>query len=433
LVKKTLREHLQSAFSEDDLVRWYDPLRIDLDETQKQLIVVFPHPLFAEWFGQSVRDKFEEHVSHFLGPGYAIGYGDGRPRSRTVRTAPPVKAKQTDFPFGHQFTFERFLVNKKNYFPLASAREVSKKGRVVFNPFIICGEPGSGKTHLLRAIANEIARGESREAIYLGSIDDVRNVFAGQEAFKARQYFQQFHYLFVDDFQAIEAYPDLQQEIISLFNHFHDEKKQMIFTCLGKLASYRFLDPKLKSRLEWGLIVTLKKPDLDIRVQHIQNQIKQKQITLSNEQVLTLAQHFQDFRYLQGILLKLFAFKELVNKDISDEDFKRVLANTEDKPQTQLRPELIIQVVADHFDMDTKLIKSTKRHHKVVQARQTAMYLCRTLLGSSYPSLGRIFGGKDHSTVLYAVNKMKQLQQDSEETKDLLITLREKCLASGEG
>jgi chromosomal replication initiator protein len=149
---------------------------------------------------------------------------------------------------------------------------------------------------------------------------------------------------------------------------------------------------------------------------------------LDKEQILTLGQRFHDFRYLQGILLKIFAFKELVNKDIGQKDFELILSHTEDAPRPALTADMVIETVADHFNIDPKEIKGSKRHHEIVRARQMAMFLCREMLGSSFPALGRIFGGKDHSTALYAVNKIKKMQKVSKDMKQLLITLKQKCL-----
>lgn len=432
-MKNALRAHLERTFSDLELRRWFDPLGLDFAKEDKRLLVVFPHAFFSTWFAQNIQGRFEEQLGAYLGPGYFISYATGSNNSRPGRTLPILEntSKSIDFPFGSQFTFESFLVNQKNYFPLASAKEVAKQQSIIFNPFIICGDNGSGKTHLLRGIANEISKNLDASRIYLGTIEDVNNVYQVRHAgdvFKAREHFTSFDVLCIDDFQQIQKNPSLQQELVLLFNSFYDNRKQMVFACSDKLTSYDFLHPTLKSRLEWGLIVNLKSPDLDIRVQYIRNQCRQKKINLDKEQILTLGQRFHDFRYLQGILLKIFAFKELVNKDIGQKDFELILSHTEDAPRPALTADMVIETVADHFNIDPREIKGSKRHHEIVRARQMAMFLCREMLGSSFPALGRIFGGKDHSTALYAVNKIKKMQKVSKDMKQLLITLKQKCL-----
>ena len=148
-----------------------------------------------------------------------------------------------------------------------------------------------------------------------------------------------------------------------------------------------------------GLIVTLKEPDLEIRVGYIQRQVRLKRLTLTKEQILTLAQRFMDFRYLQGILLKLFAFKELVKKELTQKDFEHILSNTEEKTTDDLTAKKILSVVSEHFNVHVKDLIGTKRHQHIAQARQVAMYLCREMLNVSYPALGRTFGRSEERRV----------------------------------
>jgi chromosomal replication initiator protein len=143
--------------------------------------------------------------------------------------------------------------------------------------------------------------------------------------------------------------------------------------------------------------------------------------------VLTLAQRFQNFRALGGILIKLLAFRELVRKDISARDFEQILSNTEERDQPQITTEAVIETVCQHYQVSRKDVLGEDRRQNIALARQVAMYLCRQMLGLSYPALGRAFGGKDHSTVIYSVKKITDLQDDSKEMKLLLKDLKVRC------
>ena len=445
MFKNDLRQHLEQSFSNQELKRWYDPLELHLSSESRRLNVHFPHIFFSTWFAENIQGRFEEQLNAFFGPGYVIQYNNGNggngnnvshsqgngPQDAASAMIPGMsQSKRIDFPFDSQYTFDRFLVNKKNYFPLASAKEVSKQKNILFNPFVICGESGSGKTHLLRAIGNELSKSQDTESIFLGSIEDIAQIFNSREysaPHAAREKICTYDALLVDDFHLIRNHPDLQNDFIALFNHFYEHKKQMIVVCPQRITLYDFLDPTLKSRLEWGLIVTLKKPDFDIRVKYIRNQCRQKKMKLDSDQEITLAQRFSDFRSLQGILIKFFAYSKLLNRDIGIKDFEHILSHAENAPQPIVTPDGVMKTVAEHFDVDPAELKGTRRHKHIVRARQISMYLIRKLMGISFPELGRIFGGKDHSTVLYAVNKIDELQRVNKDMKQLLITLKEKC------
>lgn len=433
-MKQALREHLKTTCSDQELASWFDPLNVQIAEQEKQVTVAFPHGFFARWFEGAHQDRFEALLNKFLGTGYVINYMTHQIAKGNGNEPQTVTQKVIDFPFGSQFIFETFLLNKKNYFPLASAKEVTKQPAHLFNPFIICGKSGAGKTHLMRAVANEMAKRSDPKKILLLSLDDLKTLydvtFAG-EPLRARDYIFSHDSLFVDDFHQIQKYDSMQPEMIILFNHFFDNKKQMIFCCQDKITSYDFLEPNLLSRLEWGLIVNLKQPDLEIRIAYIRETARTRRLPLTKEQILTLAQRFKDFRYLQGILIKLFAFRELVRKDLSKKDFEHILNNTEERTTDTLKPEQIIQVVADDLSVSVKDIQGGKRHAPIAQARQIAMYLCKKLLPISYPALGRAFGGKDHSTVLYSVKKIEQLSDDDNDLNALLKELKKKCLLAG--
>ncbi|XPV76179.1 MAG: DnaA ATPase domain-containing protein [Desulfovibrio sp.] len=432
-MKNSLRQDLLKKYSEEEIKRWFDPLQLTFSQSPNTVSVRFPHTFFAQWFTDEIKSEFEEALVAFIDGEFTVDYAVGNLKTHKQETVVKTISKpriKSENPFGQQFTFDEFLVNRKNFFPLASAREVAREDRVVYNPFVICGENGSGKTHLLRAIANELTKKNSSLKIIAVSVDELTNIYKvqfGNDVFKARNYIFEHDALFVDDLAKLRRDPQLQQELVVLFNHFYDNKKQMVFCGEGKVSAYEFLHPALKSRLEWGLIVSVKKPDLPIRVEFIQANCQKRSMPLSREQILTLAQKFEDFRYLQGILLKLFAFRELVKQDISDRDFEKILQNTEEKATETLTPDTVMQIVAKDFGIHVRELIGSKRHQKISQCRQVAMYLCRDMLGISYPALGRVFGGKDHSTVLYAVKKIDKLQKVDRDMNRLLKALKEKC------
>ncbi|MGE4299601.1 MAG: DnaA/Hda family protein [Desulfovibrionaceae bacterium] len=428
---------MSQTCSDQELRQWFDPLQLSLSDTEKKLRVGFPHPFFAQWFESHVQERFEEQLTFFFEPGFVLQYlappsasqGGFLLVSDQGAGAAGVE-KQLDCPFGRSFTFETYFSNKKNNFPLALAKEVARNTGNQYNPFVICGASGTGKTHLLKAMANAVCKRQDKGDIFFGNVGDVVRIYAQQfkgNAVQARSYFQSFAHFFIDELQLLREHSDFQDELVLLFNAFHDNKKQMVFCCSDKIAACSFLNQKLRSRLEWGLIVNLMEPDLDIRISYIKEQCRKKSISLTKDQVLTLAQRFQDFRNLQGIMHKIAAFKEIMRKEIRAEEFENILNHAQGEPSAMPDPNVVLDVVAEHFDIPRVELLGEKRRHDIVQARQVAMYLCRDIIGCSYPALGRIFGGKDHSTAMYAVKKITKIIDRNMEMKQVVATLKKTC------
>lgn len=438
-MKKALREHLSASCTEQELKRWFDPLEIELSESGQEVRVTFPHSYFAQWFAGRMQDRFEAELFRFQGRPCDIRYVTTATRRGARKRAGdngdlspqalqnPRRARKLAFPFGAQYTFESFLTNSKNYFPLETARQVARSEGAQFNPFVICGKSGSGKSHLLKGIANEVAKTHPVEDILVTTGEGLRSMLLGGDVLSARDEVCRHHFLLVDDIQWLAGDERVQQELLVIFNQFLDARRQMVFTCQDRIGAWDDLLPTLRSRLEGGLVVGLKQPDMEVRVALIQERVRAKKLPLSKEQVLTLAQRFPNFRALGGILIKLLAFRELVRRDISARDFEQILSNTEERDQPQITVDVVIDTVCQHYQVSKKDVLGEDRRQNIALARQVAMYLCRNMLGLSYPALGRSFGGKDHSTVIYSVKKIHELQEDGKEMKQLLKDLKLRC------
>jgi chromosomal replication initiator protein len=413
---------LAREFSAAELDKWRPSLGLSVENSV--LTVRFPHRYFADWFEHHARERFEQALA---GSDLGIVYEcRDSGRCRIVRESRPAVQ---ELPFGSEFVFDNFLVNNKNYFPLASAQEVAQSREALYNPFLLCGESGSGKSFLLRAIANAHSE-HGRGGIYVGGIDDLHELYTSRS--DARKFLMSMQLFALDELQELARYRYLQAELLALFDHFHLQHKQMVFACTGKVGGFSFLAPKLKSRLEWGLSVMLKAPDLDIRTQYALSRCRERRLELSRDRILLLAQRFADLRNLEGCLLKLWAYRELVHDQISDEEFDNILNYLDDRATSGLSVEQILDAVCAEFRLTPEEILSASRRHDLVFARQVAMYLCRKHLGLSFPELGRAFGGRDHSTVLYSCRKVEQLQRDDKSIKNMLHELSDKCLAMNE-
>lgn len=429
VLKDDFRQHLARTCPEQELRRWFDPLDLSVSESDRSCRVRFPHAYFAAWFEASAKELFEKEVRQFLGPGYAVHYQNRTGGNGHAAAPLELPTAAADFPFGHRFTFDTFLANEKNHFPLALAREAAQDAEVRYNPFLVCGPPGSGKSHLLRAMANAAARLHPTKSVFFGSLADIQNRFAdaGANRHEARAAIASSQWLFIDELTDLKRMPELEQELVVLFNAFHDAGKQMVFSSRERVGACDFFSPTLKSRLEWGLMVHLKAPDLDVRIASVETANREKRLGLARDQVVTLASRFDGFRQLEGVLLRIEAFRRHGGKELTEAEFNKHVRLSEDQALPELTPERILAVCAEHFSLAVADLVGQSRRKELVFARQAAMTLCRTLLGMSYPALGKVFGGKDHSTVLYSIRKFQKIQDDDRETKLLFRQLAKKC------
>jgi chromosomal replication initiator protein len=419
-IKKIL---IQNNFSEETIKVWFDPLGIELDG--EKIYIKFQHKFLYE----NYKTKFKDIIENTLQLDFKYKIIPLNNNTKKIKDN-KIIIKENKKHSNNNFTFKNFIYNKKNHFPVISAKEICKHKIAKYNPFVIYGESSTGKTHLLKAIVYEILKYKPDEKILFINSDELNNKYIIQfnkNHINFKQYINNYNYLIIDDFQEVLNLDDLQRELVTVFDLFYEQNKQMIFSYTGKYLLLDKLDKKLKSRLEWGVIVNLKKPDLDIRTKFIHKFCEDKKLNLSNEQILTLAQKFKNLRNIKGILLKILAYTQLINNNLKEKDFFSILNTVQEKRIDNLTFENIIDIVADEMSLDREDILSSKREKEIVKARQVCMFLCRKLLKYSYPEIGKFFGGKDHSTVIYSVKKIQKLKEDSNIMKSLLKNLEQRC------
>lgn len=397
----------------------------DVSRQGNTVTLTFPHKFSLEMFTNSCLAEIQKNISWELKL-------DIRQKGPTPGKISPCGQREMKLPFGREYSFENFLHNKKNYFPWVSSKEIAEKNDTEFNPFVIFGMNSTGKTHLLRAIANYLVQKKkiNPDTILLSNAEELGNIYKSRFETRegARDFITRQGFLFIDNIHELIHLEHLQKELILLFDHFHEQKKQMIFCFTGALSLLDSLNPNLKSRLEWGLLVRVKRPDMEVRIRYIKQKCREKRLNLSNEQILTIAEKFENIRTIQGIILKLFAFHKLVTPELSAHDFQTILSSLDDgSNRKSIDFEELVQLVCEEMDISPQEMLSKNRKKKTVLSRQICMYLARQFLPLSYPEIGKKFGNLDHSTVIYSVKKIDKFKEDNTETKNLLKNMVAKC------
>lgn len=402
--------------------------------------VSFPHAFFGDWFMHTVRGDFERGASTCSGlslralsivyQGANLHIHDQSDESTSSFIHPvPVHASSRDSRLKGQ-SFDDFFVNKKNDFPIAAAKafvnqELAGTGeRLYFSPFVIYGKSGSGKSLLLTAMLSALR--DCGRTCYHGDISFLERIriSPGRYAKVSEMV------VFLDDMHRVTSCPDLQDALIALVDMFQSSGRILALTFNAHPSSCAGLAPNLRTRLCSGLVVELKRPDLDIRLQYTQRQNALLKLELNKEQILGLAQKFQDLRNIDGALTRLLAYRSLVMRDGSEgqpADISALL--TKGLESETLTPQHIISACAAHFSVNPEDMIGKIREKNITLARHVAIWLCRELLGLSLVQIGKIFGNRDHSSIIYSVNKIKSLCTSDKVMHKLVEDLRVLCLS----
>ncbi|MBD5626625.1 MAG: chromosomal replication initiator DnaA [Desulfovibrio sp.] len=402
---------------------WFDALALRLEDGR--LVVGFPHSYFARWFCAHKQAGFERALARCFpempgiryeeAPGAPAGLFTSREGEGTARgpetgiSAPDETAPDADIPGGD--AFGRFIVNAKNAFPLATAKKAAAEGAQAGGAALVfCGKSGTGKTQLLTAMAATLARRLGRAPVTLcgaakfcGGLGEGA---AGPVQGRAERFWHGCHALLLDDMQDLAGEPRWQRSLAALMDE-RPAGRLLVFAHAGPARELARLEARLRSRLESGLVLELLEPDLDVRLRYLQRAVRERELPLTREQLLYLAQRCMQFSLLQGLLRKVEAFAQLNGRAPLQADLENIVRTGGSVRPAGCRE--IVGFVARGFNLRAEDVLGTRRRPDLVLARQVAMYLCRRKLGLSYPELGRAFGGRDHSTVIHAVKKIRKL------------------------
>ena len=444
------RESLRARLGSEVVSRWLDPLSIS-SVTEHAIVLEAPNPFFRDWIAthyleaiQALVGSRQLHVVSSRDSAIAailpsvLGHARSRPRvSETLVVSQPNADSSPEWRHGLnlKLTFDRFVVGPSNRFAHAASLAVAESPAKAYNPLFIYGGVGLGKTHLMQAIGQAVLqRWPSRRVVYLSSegfTNDLISAIQTKTTAKFRERYRTVDVLLVDDIHFIAEKEATQEEFFHTFNALYDAHKQIVMSSDRSPKDISGLEERLVSRFEWGLVTDIQSPDLETRIAILRKKAEEAGVEVPGDVVTFIARQITaNIRELEGALIRVIAYCNLFNKPQTTAVAQEVLRDMVREVSARITLEEIQRRVATYFQVEIPEIRGAKRQRSVLYPRQIAMYLCRRLTEASLPEIGRAFGGRDHTTVMHAVEKIeREITQDIHK-KQLLDHLNQLILTA---
>jgi chromosomal replication initiator protein len=428
---------LRQELGEGEFTIWLSNLGY-LGASESEISVSVPSLFFQERFRSRYHNKFEEKLSALTGKKLSIALevlakNEGEdpqekktevelasqspktPSQSAAAVSPTAKPGKKCHPqLQEDYTFETFVVSEDNSFAFNAASAVGRNPGMAknYNPLLIYGGVGLGKTHLMQAIGHYIHNNTDLKILYItaeGFMRDFVETLDKKKMADFKKKYRSVDVLLIDDIHTIEKGAGTQEELFYTFEELYKNKKQMVFTCDRPVAELKGMAPRLQSRFQWGLHIDLKPPNYETRYAILKKKMENRNVIVPDEVIDLISKNIStNVRDLEGALNKLTAYSELLGKpvtlDIAQKELKDLIDSS--KPGN-LSVENIQRVVAEYYHLTPNDLKGRKRSKTIVRARHIAMYLIRNLTEYSFTDIGEDFGGKDHSTVLVSCEKIE--------------------------
>ncbi|UBM61003.1 chromosomal replication initiator protein DnaA [Marinilongibacter aquaticus] len=452
---KVIRQHI----SEQSYKTWFEPV-IPYKLQGKKLVIQVPSQFFYEWLEDNYVQLLRKALDFALGKDGQLEYsivvdsGDrykntpamsvGAPKKEANPVAKVEKTDKVKSPFilkgvdsaqaesflNRSYTFNNFIEGDCNRLARAASHAVAEKPSVTsFNPLMIYGGVGLGKTHLVQAIGNHIKSHFGNKIVLYVSSEKFTSQFINSIRDNSLQDFMAFYMqvdvLILDDVQFLSGKEKTQETFFHIFNHLHQSGKQIVMTSDRPPRDLEGMEDRLLSRFKWGLTADLQCPDLETRIAIIQKKVQDEGIEIDYEVIEYLAHSIDsNVRELEGVIISLIAQASLTQRVIDLELAKRTLNHIVTESEKEVNIDTIVSVVTEHYGVRIADLKSKSRLRSIVIPRQIAMYLTKELTNLSLKSIGYHFGGRDHSTVIHAiqtVNDLMDTDKDMHETVNKLM------------
>jgi chromosomal replication initiator protein len=437
---QALLAQVQFHTSKANFATWFKNTGI-LNKKDGEVIISVPNNFSKEWL-ENKYNKLIFKILHGLDEEIKeVKYAVNSQPTEPLITSPSIEIEETQLEFQEfkvnketglnpKYTFENFVVGPFNELPQAAAWAITQNPGLVYNPLFVYGGVGLGKTHLLQAIGNEIEKKSrqkkikyaSSEKFTSGIVDSIRN----HNIEKFKSLYKDIDILIIDDIQFLAGKEKTQEEFFHIFNSLYEKNKQIVLSSDRPPKAISALEERLRSRFEGGMIADIGLPDFETRMAILKTKSYEKKVTLSEDVLQYVASNIQtNIRELEGTLNRLIAYQKINNRTPNLEIAKTLLKNVIFSPKKIVNPEKIIKEVSTFYDLKEKDILLNSRKKEIVKPRQVAMYLLREELKSSFPFIGRKFGGKDHTTAIHSYNKIAKEIEINENLAEEISLIKE--------
>ncbi|MFM8927784.1 MAG: chromosomal replication initiator protein DnaA [Rhodoluna sp.] len=330
-----------------------------------------------------------------------------------------IQAAEGSSRLNPKYTFESFVQGESNRFAYAAAFAVAEVPAKAYNPLFIYGNSGLGKTHLLHAIGNYVQQyWPTKRVRYVSSevfTNDFINAIQTNTSFQFQAKYRQVDVLMIDDIQFLQGKKETQESFFATFNALHESGKQVVITSDVSPKLLNSFDERMRSRFEWGLMTDIQAPELETRIAILRKKAESDKIRISDEILDFMAARISsNIRELEGALIRVTAYAALnrtqIDMNLVQAVLKDMVPMSEDG--NSIAPMEIVKAVSEYFKLTQEELFGKSRSQAIVVARQIAMYLCREKTSMSLPKIGALFGGRDHTTVMYAIKKVGDLMSE---------------------
>ncbi|GIQ70031.1 chromosomal replication initiator protein DnaA [Xylanibacillus composti] len=429
-------DDLQTKVSKPSFDTWLKSTKA-LVLNDQQLVICAPNNFAKEWLESRYTKLIRTAVIDILGKELElrIVVEDDEPEEEleakppAVAAPPPLGEERLAQSLNQKYTFDTFVIGAGNRFAHAASLAVAEAPAKAYNPLFLYGGVGLGKTHLMHAIGHYILdHNPSARVLYISSekfTNEFINAIRDNRGESFRNKYRNIDILLIDDIQFLAGKEQTQEEFFHTFNALHEERKQIIISSDRPPKEIPTLEERLRSRFEWGLITDIQPPDLETRIAILRKKAKAENLDIPNEAMMYIANQIDtNIRELEGALIRVVAYSSLINEDITvhlaAEALKDIIPAS--RPRS-ITVHDIQQAVGEFFNMKLEDFKARKRTKSVAFPRQVAMYLSRELTDLSLPKIGDAFGGRDHTTVIHAHEKIEELMKKDQDLYKIVQSL----------